>query len=119
MFTSFVFPKSSAAEGRGREGKGRGELELDEGMLKTGRVHSAASREATENGASVLYPIPLLLLFRSDTVSLAHMPVCMCIVYLCVRAFVGEAHISPAVCYSPSSGTPTSWHAAHMSLSTR
>jgi len=34
---------------------------------------------------------------------------------MCARAFVDEAHISPAARYSPSSGTPTGWHAAHMS----
>lgn len=94
MFTSFVFqnrPREKAEEEKGKEEEKVRELDSDEGMLKTGRV--VHSREATENGgASVLYPIPSLLLFRSNPHRLA----CPCVrmrvycvsVCACVRLLV-------------------------------
>lgn len=104
MFTSLPFPESSAR----REGKGGREEGQSRDAEDAGRVvHSVASREATGNrGGSVLCPVPSLLLCQSDP---------YCFVCVCVSLCVGKAHILPAACYSPSSGTPTSWHAARTS----
>lgn len=131
MFTSFVLRKSSAGEGRGREGEGGKEtarkLVPDEGMLKTRRVvHSAASREAAENGGgSVLCPIPSLLLFRSDPHRLAcPCTRALCVLYVrvrlhvCVRAFVGGPTYRRLLA-TLFHRAPTGWHAAHISPSTR
>lgn len=78
MFTPLVFSKSSAG-GREWGGKATGrDLVSDEGMLKTRRVHSVASRVAIESGGgSVLCPIPSFLLFRSDLYRFACPCACM------------------------------------------
>jgi len=95
----------------------RRELVPDEGMLKTGEGRTFRSFQGGHRERRWFR-----IMSHSLALIIPERPACSCVrmrdaycASVCARAFVDEAHISPAARYSPSSGTPTGWHAAHMS----
>lgn len=94
MFTSLVLPKSSAGEGRGREGEGGKEtarkLVPDEGMLKTGRVVAFRSFQGGHQERRWLRIMPrslALIIPERSTPSLS-LAVCAYACVLCARVCV-------------------------------
>lgn len=122
MFTANDCAPRITYEGVRHEGVGyRGEtLVWDVGVLKTGWVvHSAASREATEQRRLRIMSRSLALIIPDQPTD---RPIRSC-VYVCacerVYEYMSEAHISSARLYSPSSRTHRVWlvacNAAYMS----